>query len=92
MQTVESDAKLQFYNEMKALHAKVIDLQNSVSDYRNKLLVYSNTELLLKALNMGEISLSEYILELSFYYESADKLFEMELNLYQSYAELNQYQ
>jgi outer membrane protein TolC len=91
VQGVESDARLQFYNEMKALHAKVIRLQTSVADYRESLLAFSNTELAKKALEMGEISLAEYLFELTVYYESFNKLLEMERNLNTAVAELNRY-
>ena len=67
LQSFETDAKLQFYNEMKATHTKVIALQNGVADYRNKLTLYSNSTLLEKAFNKGEISLTEYMYELSLY-------------------------
>jgi hypothetical protein len=90
-QDVESDTRLQFYNEMKALHTKVIGLQNSVTDYRKNLLLFSNTELVQKALDKGEISLAEYLFELTLYYDSIDKLLEMELNLNKALAELNRY-
>lgn len=92
MQSVEADAKLQFYNNMKALHTKVIALQNNVNDYRSKLVLYSNSELLEKAFNKGEISLTEYMYELSLYYESIYTLLEMEMNLILAFAELNKYQ
>ena len=88
---MEADTKLQFYNEMKALHSKVAGLQISVADYRKQLIDFNNTELLRKALDMGEISLAEYFIELSVYYESINKLLEMEKNLNMAFAELNQY-
>lgn len=81
MQSVETDAKLQFYNNMKSTHTKVIALQNNVADYRSKLALYSNSQLLEKAFNKGEISLTDYMYELSLYYESMSKLLEMEMNL-----------
>ena len=43
------------------------------------------------ALEKGEISLSDYFYELSFYYQSADKILEMEFNLNEATAELNKY-
>lgn len=92
MQSVETDAKLQFYNGMKALYTKVIALQSNVSDYRSKLTLFRNSELLEKAFIKGEISLTEYMYELSLYYESMQKLLEMEMNLNLAFAELNKYQ
>ncbi len=91
IQSIESDAKLQFYNEMKTLHAKAIAMRNSIGDYRKNLRTFSNTELLQKALNLGEISLAEYFFELSVYYESTDKLLEAEKELNSAYAELLKY-
>jgi len=92
LQSVEADAKLQFYNSMKALHTKVIALQTNVTDYRSKMSMYSNSELLEKAFAKGEISLTEYMYELSLYYESINKLLEMEMNYNLTHAELNKYQ
>ncbi len=92
MQSFETDAKLQFYNNMKATHAKVIDMQRNVTDFRNKLALYSNNELLEKAFTKGEISLTEYMYELSLYYDSIYKLLEMEMDLQLANAELNRYQ
>ncbi len=90
-ESIMIDKKLQYYNSLKALHTKAIDLQNNVNDYRSSLLSLSNSELLKKALDKGGISLINYILELSFYYESANKLLELERDLNKSVAELNQY-
>jgi hypothetical protein len=90
-QLIETDAKLQFYNEMKALYEKVISLQNTVADYRNKLSSLSNTELLQKALEKGEISLAEYFFELSLYYESVEMYLEMQHDLIKAHAELQKY-
>ena len=81
MQSMQTDAVVQFYNERKALHAKVIRLQGAIADYRSKLNAFGNTALLQKALDKGEISLGEYFFELSFYYESFDKLLQMEYDL-----------
>lgn len=91
VQSLETDTKLQFYSQMKILHAKAVSLQNSLTDYRQNLNAYNNANLLQKALEKGEISLSEYIFELSLYYESINKLLEMEQNLHKTVAALNRY-
>jgi outer membrane protein, heavy metal efflux system len=92
IQSMEADAKLQFYENMKAIHIKVIALQNSIADYYSKLSAFNNSLLLDKAFSKGEISLTEYMYELSLYYESMYKLLEMERNLHLAYAELIRYQ
>lgn len=91
-QEIEVDSKLQFYNRLKATYDKVVALQNSVSDFRSKLALYSNSELLDKAFNKGEISLTEYLFELSLYTDSMLKLLEFEHSLSASYSELIRYQ
>lgn len=91
LESIATDNKLQFYNHLKTLHTKAIGLQKNVNDYRISLLSYDNSELLKKALDKGEISLINYILELSIYYESVNKLLELEREMNKTLAELNQY-
>lgn len=88
----ETDTRLQFYNSMKALHTRVTSMLAGVNDYRSQLETLSNTGLLRKALDLGEISLSEYLLELSAYYEAADQLLEADFELNKSFVEVYQYQ
>jgi outer membrane protein TolC len=86
-----SDHKVQIYNRFKILHAKAIGLQNNVSDYKSKLQTFDNAGLLTKALDKGEISLIEYMLEMSIYYESVKASLELEREMNKALAELNQY-
>ncbi len=91
LENIASDHKIQFYTKLKTLHAKAFGLQKNVIEYRSNLKLYSNTELLKKALDKGEISLIDYMLELSIYYESIKKILELERELNKTIAELNQY-
>lgn len=91
LETVGADTKIQLYNQLKNLHAKAIVLQQNVTEYRSTLQKYNSSELLKKALDKGEISLIEYSMELAFYYDSTDKILEMEKELHKTWAELNQY-
>lgn len=91
LQSIVADNKLQFYNRLKTLHTKAVSLQKNTIDYRLSLQNFDNSELLKMALDKGEISLIDYILELSIYYESVNKLLEQEKDLYRTLAELNQY-
>ncbi len=92
IESIEADTKLQFYNNLKALHTKAISLQNSLNDYQLNLQKYNNSGLLLKALDKGELSLVEYFYELSLYYESIDRLLVLKKSLNDTIAELNRYQ
>ena len=91
IESLTTDNKRQFYYQLKTLHTKAIGLQKSVTGYRVNLLEFDNSALLKKALDKGEISLINYILELSIYYESVNKLLELDRELNISVAELFQY-
>ena len=90
--SAETDTRLQFYNNLKTLHTKAVSLQKSLNDYRANLQLYSNTGLLQKALDQGELSLAEYFYELTIYYESFNKLLELEMTFNETIIELNKYQ
>ncbi len=91
MQSRAHDSKLRVYNHLKTLHSKAVSLQKSAGDYRSSLQLYSNADLYQLALDKGEISLIEYILEFAIYYESFNKLLELEREMHLTIAELNQY-
>jgi len=91
-QAVEQDNKLLFYNSLKALHAKAIQLQNSLNDYQKELDECNNTRLAAKALEAGEISMIDYLMELTVYYESFNNMIEINKDLHQTVAELKRYE
>lgn len=91
LESVVVDNKIKLYNQLNNLHTKAIVLQQNVTEYRSTLQKYNSSELLKTALDLGEISLIEYSIELAFYYESTDKILEMEKDLHKIWAELNQY-
>jgi outer membrane protein TolC len=92
LQSIETDNKLQFYNQLKIHHAKAINLQKSVIDYRSTLNIYDNSELLKKAFDKGEISLTDYILELTIYYNSINNLLQSEREMNKAIVQLNVYE
>ncbi len=92
VRSAEEDARLQYYNSLKALHAKALSLQRSLDDYRGQLQLCNSDLLLLTALEKGEMSLTEYLYELTFYYESVEKLLATERELNETVIELNRYQ
>jgi len=91
MESIAMDNKLQFYTQLKSLHTKAISLKKSTNAYRANLLSFDNSALLIKALEKGEINLIDYMLELSIYYQSFDKLLKLEKELNKTQAELNRY-
>jgi hypothetical protein len=91
LESIAADNKIQFYNHLKALHAKTVALQKNVNEYRSGVLSYNSSELIKKALDKGEISLIDYIFEFSLYYESVNKLLQLERDMNKTMAELNRY-
>ena len=92
LEAVAQDNKVRFYNRLSALHAKAVQLQGSLNDYRKELNQCNNTELATKALETGEISMIDYIMELTVYYESLNNMMEIQKDLHQALAELRQYE
>ncbi|AHW61157.1 Outer membrane protein TolC [Draconibacterium orientale] len=84
----ETDAKFRFYSEMKTLHAKAIGIQQNITRFREQLSLQSDLNLLRKALDKGAISLTEYLFELTVYYDSLEKLLDMEKELSITRAQL----
>ncbi len=91
VQDLERDRKLMFYNQLKMTHSKAVSLQKSVADYRLAMQNIDNGTYLKKALEAGEISLIDYILELSLYYEGQTRLLTAERDLNRVIAELYQF-
>ena len=92
LQSAEADAKTQFYNTLKNQFAKARSFQRLASNYRQSLQTVSNADLLQTALNKGQISLIEYVMEQTIYYEAIGKMLETERNFQQVVAELTQWE
>jgi outer membrane protein TolC len=88
LQSIEEDNKLQFYNQLKIQHSKALGLKKLVIDYRTSLKTFDNSELLKKAFDMGEISLTDYILELTIYNNNMIVLLQSERDMNKAIANL----
>lgn len=91
LEAVAADNKVQLYNQLQSLHTKAIQMQSKLAQYRSQLQLFNSADLLKKALDKGEISLIEYIMELSIYYENFNQMLEMEKDMNKSVAELNRF-
>lgn len=91
-QATENDANFRFYNETKALYRKAEKLHQIISGYTKNMIAVNNSELLKKALDTGELSLINYIQELSIYYEAVNNLFETEKEYHLIVAEMRQWE
>jgi outer membrane protein, heavy metal efflux system len=91
LQGVEHDLQVQYYNHLRSVYNRLISLNDAVSEYREVLGNVDNSRLLNIALEHGEITLTGYINELTYFYTSTDRLLEMELERQQAFAELMKY-
>lgn len=78
-----NDKKIKTYSQLKGQYEKAVSLQKTLVSYREVLQSVNSSDLLKKALDAGEISLIEYMLELTLYYETTDKLLSIENELNQ---------
>lgn len=85
-QSVAVDQKLQFYLNLRKLYDRTISLEKISEQFKSSYAHLSNTELLKKALAAGEISLLEYLSEMSLNYSLIDQSLatERDLNLTRS--------
>ena len=87
--TIAEDTRMQFYNRLQNLFLKASGLQQSVVTYRSSLDSFNNASLLKKALDMGEISLLDYLLEMQYYYDAIDNALTVEKDFELSLADLS---
>ncbi|MDR2948904.1 MAG: TolC family protein [Prevotella sp.] len=92
LQMQHDDSKLQFRNSLKNQYDKAKKLSLLLREYQEALSVTSNQELLKKALDKGQLSLINYLLELSVYYETMDKYLETERDYQLAVAELQRWE
>lgn len=82
------DSKIQFMMHLQQLYAKTSVMQENAQAYRSSISQHSNELLLKRALDEGQISLLEYLLETEYYYDVVNKALEAERDYNLSLAEL----
>lgn len=82
------DNKILFYNRLQSLFKQSVSLRETAQQYRTALTSYSNEPLLKKALDAGEISLLDYLLEVAYYYDAFNNMLEAERDYALAVAEL----
>ena len=85
---VLEDSKIQFYNRLQSQHLKAVALQQNAQKIRQSLSTFTNEPLLKKALDAGEISLLNYLMEIEYYYDIINKVLEAERDFELAAAEL----
>ena len=88
-QARQTDSKQQFYNQLQIQYNRALGLKNTAESYRKSLVMANSTELLKKALDAGEISLLNYMVELGLYYNMVNQTLEAERDYQKALAELS---
>jgi len=96
-QTLFSEVKIeehknQHHSEIQQLYYNYQNLNITLTEYKQILTTINNTELLEKALKLGEISSIQYFMEVNYFYNSFDKYLQLEKEYYLVIAELHKYQ
>lgn len=84
----QKDAAVQFYERLRNQYVRTLSLQRTAAEYRTSLSELDNTQLLRKALDAGEISLLDYIVEQGFYYTTVDSALSAERDYELALSEL----
>lgn len=92
LQFQQEDAKMQFQNTLKSQYDKASKLSVLLAEYSDMLETTSNESLLKKALEKGQLSLINYLLELEVYYDTMDKYLETERDYQLAVAEMQQWE
>ncbi len=85
----EIDSRKQLYNQLQILYSRTAGLCLTAERYRQSLEEVNSTDLLKKALDAGEISLLDYILEMGLYYDTINLTLEAERDYQKAFAELS---
>lgn len=83
------DAKQQFFYQLKILYDNIKGLKSTAETYRSSLANANNSILLKKALDAGQISILDYIIEMGLYYNTINQALQAELDYQKAFAELS---
>lgn len=86
-----SDQEVQFYNHLKQYHSSALSIQATLNEYKPLVQSVDSSDLLRKSWEEGELSLTGYLLELSYFYESVENILKLEWELNKAAANLNQF-
>lgn len=87
-QMKETEVKQMFYNQLQSLFNRAEHLQQTAARYRQSLASFNSMELLRKALDAGQISLLDYMVEMSLYYDNINETLAAERDCAKAKAEL----
>jgi outer membrane protein TolC len=84
----QADLRLQLYAHLQSVYIRAAGLQDMAAATRQSLLTLNNTALLQKALDAGEISLLDYLVEVELYYDAITRTLDAERDYEKAVAAL----
>jgi outer membrane protein TolC len=84
----QADVRLQLYAHLQSVYDRAAGLHDIAAAARRSLQMLNNTALLQKALDAGEISLLDYLVEVGLYYDTVTQALEAERDCEKAVAEL----
>jgi outer membrane protein TolC len=84
--------RVQHLSQNKRHYESYLHWKNTVGEYAELLSAYNNETLLAKALEHGEISLIEYLMEIRYFYEASEKYLQAEKEFHTAVATLYNFQ
>jgi outer membrane protein TolC len=87
-ETRQADRIHQFHSHLRTLYERASGLKRTAEGYRQSLATLNNTALLKKALEAGEISLLDYMVEIGLYYDAMNQALSAERDYRLLLAEL----
>lgn len=90
-ETALTDHKNEHYFEIKQLYGKYENLKSILEEYQKSTVMNDNVRLLDKALSLGQISVLEYFVELSYYNATMNSYLETEKEYFETITSLMKY-
>lgn len=91
-ETELADERLKLYHGLRALYHQAQKMKQVAADYDESLSAFSNAKLLQTALENGQITILEYMVELSIYYQAVENALNAQLNYHTSLAQMKAFQ
>lgn len=88
---LSEDIKSQMISSISLLYEHTVEIKYILDEMKSSIENYSNQDYLHQAFEIGEISLIDYINELSFYYQIEDRILELEKEYYMNRLKIMSY-
>ena len=87
-ETKHEDAKQHYFSNLMIMYQRTLGLKEAAETYRFSLTDANNSTLLKTALDEGEISVLDYLVEIGLYYDAVNQALDAERSYQKAYAEL----